>query len=158
VIWKPGEWKWPNRVERHQVTKRGQRSLWHEYKYLAKMNHKTARTDSIREPLVLDIFQIPNVQRKVRCTLINVNKFDQFGVKMRVTKRSVRHQRVIEVLGILRVPFECIELSKLSLQTISLEMGGANENMKTRLDSRVTRFGRLPWNAPVIQTWYWRWS
>jgi len=115
VIWKPGEWKGPNRVERHQVTEEGQRSIWHEYKYLAKKNHKRARTDSICKPLVLDIFRIPNVQRKVRGALIDVNEFDQFGVKMRITKRSVRHQRVIEVLGILRVSFECIEMSKPSL-------------------------------------------
>jgi hypothetical protein len=77
--------------QKTESQKRGQRSIWHEYKYLAKKNHKTARTDSIREPFILDIFRIPNVQWKVRCALIDVNKFDQFGVKMRVTKRSVRH-------------------------------------------------------------------
>lgn len=73
----------------------------------------------ISKPLRLDIFRVPHVQWKISRSLVHIYEFDQFGIQMGVSKRPVGHERVIEVLGVVRVTFEGVELRQFSLTVVA---------------------------------------
>ena len=74
-------------------------------------------TDLVRKPLLSHVVGIPNITRKVRGLLVHIYKFDQLCIQMRVSKRPVHHQRVVEMLWRVRIVFERVELHQLRLQT-----------------------------------------
>ena len=77
---------------------------------------KRQRTDAISEPLWLHIMRVPDVLWEVGRALINVDKLDELGVEMWVSERPIRHQRVIKMLGIARIPFQSMKLGQFGLQ------------------------------------------
>jgi hypothetical protein len=79
---------------------------------------ETRRTNFIGEPIILDVVGVPNLLREVRCSLINIDKLDKFGIEMWVTERTVGHKRVIEMLRLVRVCFQSVELCKLGLRSV----------------------------------------
>ena len=77
---------------------------------------KRQRTDAVSKPLWLHIVRIPNVLWEVGRAFINVDKLDELGVEMWVSERPIRHQRVIEMLWIARIPFQSVKLGQLGLR------------------------------------------
>jgi len=74
------------------------------------------RTDAVSKPFFLHIIRVPHLFREISRTFVDIDKLDQFRVKMRVPERPVGHQGVIEVLGINGVPLENVELRKFGLE------------------------------------------
>src|SRR6266852_3058026 len=76
---------------------------------------KSRRTNFIRKPIFLNVMGVPNFLREVLCSLIDIDKLDKFGIEMWVTERTVRHERVIEVLWLMSVLFQYMKLGKFGL-------------------------------------------
>jgi hypothetical protein len=76
-----------------------------------------SRTDTISKPFLLDVVRIPYTCREIGRAFIDINKLDQFRVEMRVTKRPVGHQRVVEVRRISWHPFEREKFDKFGLKS-----------------------------------------
>jgi len=68
-------------------------------------NRKVKHTNLVCKPVLLDIIRIPNMFWEVRRPLIDVHKFDKFGIEVRVSKRSIGHQRIVEMLRVHRISF-----------------------------------------------------
>ena len=81
------------------------------------MRPKSRRTDSVSEPIFLNVMWIPNVFWKVRFSFVDVDKLDKFGIEMWITERAVGHERIIEVLRLIRVSFQSVKLCKLGLRS-----------------------------------------
>lgn len=79
-------------------------------------------TNLIGEPIPLHVCRIPNVLWKVCSPFIYIDKFDQFGIKMRVPERPVRHERIIEVLRIHGVSFQSRKLRELCLHQMRIRI------------------------------------
>ena len=79
---------------------------------------RSRRTDSISKPIFLNVVGVPNFLREVRCSLIDIDKLDKFGIEMWVTEGTVRHERVIEMLWLLWVLFQFMKFCKFGLRNI----------------------------------------
>ena len=64
-------------------------------------NDKSKRTNFIGKPIFLNVVGVPDFLREVRCSLIDIDKLDEFGIEMWVAERPVRHERVIEVFRLM---------------------------------------------------------
>ena len=72
-------------------------------------------TDLVRKPLLTHVVWVPDLTREIRGLFVHVNEFDELRVQMRVSKRPVHHQRVVEMLRRVWVVFESMELDQLCL-------------------------------------------
>ena len=75
------------------------------------------RTDSVSEPIFLNVVRVPNFFWEVRCPFVDVDKLDKFGIEMWITKRAIGHERIVEVLRLIRISFQSVELCKLGLKS-----------------------------------------
>ena len=73
------------------------------------------RTDSVSKPIFLNVMRVPNAFWKVRRPFVDVDKLDEFSIEMWITERAVGHERIIEMLRLVLVSFQCVKLCKLSL-------------------------------------------
>lgn len=62
-------------------------------------------TNRIGKPFLFQVFRIPNVFGKIGDTLVHVDEFNQFGVKVGIAEGAVGHQGVIKMLWIMGVAF-----------------------------------------------------
>lgn len=74
------------------------------------------RTDFISEPLFLNIVRVPNFPWEVCCTFINVGKLDEFRIEVWIAERAIGHERVVEMLWLLRISLQGVELCELRLR------------------------------------------
>jgi len=77
---------------------------------------RSRRTDSVSEPIFLNVVRVPNVFWEVRRPFVDVDKLDKFGIEMWITERAVGHERIIEVLRLILVSLQGVKLCKLGLR------------------------------------------
>lgn len=70
----------------------------------------------VRKPLLAHVSWIPNITREIRGLLVHINELDKLRIQMRVPKRPIHHQRIVEVLRSFRIVLEGMEMNKLRLQ------------------------------------------
>ena len=82
------------------------------------MYHSTLEylTDLVRKPLLTHVSRIPNVTGEVRGLFVHIDKLHQLRIQMRISKRSIHHQRIVEMLWGIRIVFKCMEMDQLCLQ------------------------------------------
>jgi len=78
---------------------------------------RSRRTDSVSEPIFLNVVGVPNVFWEVRCPFVDVDKLDKFGIEMWITERAVGHEGIIEVLRLILVSFQSVKRCKLGLRS-----------------------------------------
>lgn len=73
-------------------------------------------TDLVRKPLLTHVGRIPDITREVRGLFVHIDKLHQLRIQMGVSKRSVHHQRIVEMLWGIRIVFKGVEMDQLCLQ------------------------------------------
>lgn len=82
---------------------------------LPKHNDK-ALTDPVSKPLFSHVIRVPYVFGEVGRALIDVDELDKLRVQVRVSEGAIRHQAVVEVLGVHWVALQGVKLRELRLQ------------------------------------------
>jgi predicted GNAT family N-acyltransferase len=117
------------------------------------------RTDFVREPIFLNVVRVPNFFWEVGCPFIDVDKFDEFCIEMWIAERTIGHERIIEVLRLIRIHFQSVKLCKLGLRGACEKREGRRKRLVQRyFDSRVAGSCGRWWYSPINNTVSWWWS